>query len=140
MNDFLVISPILIPLTMLILCLGLEMRGIKTDAVAFTGVGLMLAAATMLVVRVAGGGALTMEMGGWEPPYGIVVVADLLAALMVWISAFVVLMVLVYGVKGRAQGHQGGHAHVLIMGLLLGVNGSFLTGDLFNRHRFPGDH
>ena len=80
MNDFLVIAPILIPLTMLIVCLGLETQGKRTGAVAFTGVGLMLAVATALVARVASEGTLTMEMGGWKPPYGIVVVADLLAA------------------------------------------------------------
>jgi multicomponent Na+:H+ antiporter subunit D len=88
--------------------------------------------ATGLVIRVATGGTLTMAVGGWQPPFGIVIVADLLAVLMVWISAFVLLAVMLYGVKGRGHGHQGGHAQVLIQGLLLGVNGSFLTGDLFN--------
>lgn len=132
MNDLLVIAPILLPLVSLIVCLGLEMQGKKTGWLSIGSVALTLVGATVLVARVASGGALTMEMGGWKPPYGIVIVADLLAALMVWISAFVVLAVMVYGVKGRGSGAQSGHAHVLIQGLLLGVNGSFLTGDLFN--------
>ncbi len=132
MNDFLVIAPILVPLMTLILCLGLEMSGKRTGMISFISVALTLAVATGLVARVATGGALTMDMGGWKPPYGIAIVADLLAALMVWISAFVVLMVMLYGIKGRGKAHQGGQAQVLIQGLLLGVNGSFLTGDLFN--------
>lgn len=132
MNDFLVIGPILIPLVTLIVCLALEMWGKKTAAVSFFGVAATLAVATLLVARVNSGGALTMEMGGWRPPYGIVIVADLLAALMVWISAFVVLVVLVYGINGRLPEKTGGHVHVLVQGLLLGVCGSFLTGDLFN--------
>ena len=132
MNDLLVIAPILLPLAALVLCLGLEMQGKRTGWLSMASVALTLVGATVLVARVASGGAITMEMGGWKPPYGIVIVADLLAALMVWISAFVVLAVMVYGVRGRGRGHQGGHAHVLIQGLLLGVNGSFLTGDLFN--------
>jgi multicomponent Na+:H+ antiporter subunit D len=132
MNDLMVIAPILLPLMTLILCLGLEMSGKRTGMVSLISVGVTLAVATGLVMRVATGGTLTMAVGGWQPPFGIVIVADLLAALMVWISAFVVLAVMVYGVKGRGHGHQSGHAQVLIQGLLLGVNGSFLTGDLFN--------
>ena len=132
MNDLMVIAPILLPLMTLILCLGLEMSGKRTGMVSLISVGVTLAVATGLVMRVASSGTLTMAVGGWQPPFGIVIVADLLAALMVWISAFVVLAVMVYGVKGRGHGHQSGHAQVLIQGLLLGVNGSFLTGDLFN--------
>lgn len=132
MNDLLVIAPILLPLCTLIICLGLEMRGKSTSVFSFISVAITLASATALVAKVSAGGALTMHVGAWKPPYGIVIVADLLAALMVWISAFVVLMVLLYGVKGRGHGHHSGHAQVLIQGLLLGVNGSFLTGDLFN--------
>ncbi|QTN31880.1 Na+/H+ antiporter subunit D [Akkermansiaceae bacterium] len=132
MNDFLVIAPILLPLVTLIVCLMLEMWGKDARVVSFSSVVATLGVATLLVARVNGGGALTMEMGGWRPPYGIVIVADLLAALMIWISAFVVLVVMIYGLGGRLAEQKGGHVHVLVQGLLLGVSGSFLTGDLFN--------
>ncbi len=132
MNDFLIITPILLPLVMLIVCLALEMRGQKAGAVSLVSVIITLGVSTALVLRVRESGTLTMHMGGWTPPYGIVLVADLLTAMMIWISSFVVMVVLIYGIKGRAPEKQTEHVHVLIQGLLLGVNGSFLTGDLFN--------
>lgn len=133
MSDLLVFTPILLPLLMVIISLIMETRGMKTDKVAFVGASLLLIAASLLVYRVNSEGILTMQMGGWRPPYGIVIVGDMLAALMIWISAFVAFAILVFGVAGKEKPKRGsGHVHVLIWGLLLGVNGSFLTGDLFN--------
>lgn len=132
MNDFLIIIPILLPLVMLVASLAMERSGKDAGALSLAGVIGVLAAATALVWRVDQGGPITMNMGGWQPPYGIVFVADLLAAMMVWISAFVVMVVLIYGLKGRNPDKHQGYTHVLIQGLLLGVNGAFLTGDLFN--------
>lgn len=132
MNDLLLVAPILIPLVSLIVCLGLEVSGRKPDGISFIGVFLTLVVSTIMVYRLRNGDIETMHMGGWKPPFGIVIVADLFSALMLWISAFVVLVVLIYGIYGQASNGRKGYVQVLVNGLLLGVNGSFLTGDLFN--------
>ena len=131
MTDLLVVSPLLVPLVALVLGL-IPWRGAHTaERISLAAALLALGCATALLATVHGSGTLTVRAGGWAPPFGIVLVADTLSALMLWISAFVTLAVLIYGVRGGG-GDDGGKLHVLIQGLMLGVNGSFLTGDLFN--------
>lgn len=131
MTDLLVISPLLVPLVALVLGLvpGAGRRG--AGRISLAASVLTLVCASLLLATVHGSGTLTLRAGGWAPPFGIVLVADTLAALMVWIGSFVALAVLIYGTRGRDDGDDG-RVHILIQGLMLGVNGSFLTGDLFN--------
>jgi multicomponent K+:H+ antiporter subunit D len=68
--------------------------------------------------------------GDWPAPFGIVLVVDRLAAVMLVLTAVLALVCLVY-----AQAHwdrAGVHFYALFQFLLMGLNGAFLTGDLFN--------
>jgi len=132
MTEALVIAPLLVPLVSLVLCLALANSRRVTECISIAAAVLMLAAATGLLAVIDKQGILTLRAGGWAPPYGIVLVADTLSALMLWISAFTALAVLIYGVCREGGERRPGHLYVLIHGLMLGVNGSFLTGDLFN--------
>ncbi len=69
-------------------------------------------------------------ISAWPAPYGIVLVVDRLSALMVTLSATLALPALLYSV---ARWERVG-VHYLPLGqfLLMGLNGAFLTGDLFN--------
>jgi multicomponent K+:H+ antiporter subunit D len=69
-------------------------------------------------------------IGDWRAPIGIVLVVDRLSALMVLVNSILGLAVLVYSV-GRWD-RMGVHYHSLLQFLLMGLNGAFLTGDLFN--------
>jgi multicomponent Na+:H+ antiporter subunit D len=131
-TEALVIAPLLVPLVSLVLCLALANSRRVTEWISITAAVLMLAAASGLLAVIDKEGTLTLRAGGWAPPYGIVLVADTLSALMLWISAFTALAVLIYGVCREGGERSPGHLYVLIHGLMLGVNGSFLTGDLFN--------
>ncbi|MBT8038095.1 MAG: Na+/H+ antiporter subunit D [Verrucomicrobiae bacterium] len=132
MNDLLLISPILLPLLLLIGCLASSRHERRSSVISLVGTAVLLAACSVLLFKVSTHGTLTLAVGGWMPPFGIVLVADLLSVLMLWISALVGLVVLIYGINVGSAGTRPGHVYVLIQGLLLGVNGSFLTGDLFN--------
>jgi multicomponent K+:H+ antiporter subunit D len=69
-------------------------------------------------------------VGNWAAPWGIVLVADRLSALMVALTALLALVAL-----GAAHGRwdqRGEHFHPLLQVQLMGLNGAFLTGDLFN--------
>lgn len=70
------------------------------------------------------------RIGGWPPPFGIVLVVDRLAAIMVALSATIALSVLVYSIARWDRPGQPFHA--LLQFLAMGLNGAFLTGDLFN--------
>ena len=77
-------------------------------------------------------GLLVGQMGGWPAPMGITFVADGLSALMVLLAAVIAPVVAVYGAAEAPlrRGRRG--FFPLLHILLLGVNGAFLTGDLFN--------
>ncbi len=69
-------------------------------------------------------------LGGWVAPYGIVLVVDRLSALMLALNAAIALPVHVYSLARWDR--VGVHYHSLLQFLLMGLNGAFLTGDLFN--------
>lgn len=91
----------------------------------------MLVAAVFLYVQVSEHGVLVLRSGSWPAPFGITLVADLLSAVMVLVTAVIGLGVAVYA-AGSGTGKFRGYFTPLYQALLMGVNGSFLTGDLFN--------
>ncbi len=70
------------------------------------------------------------RLGDWAPPVGIVLVADPLAAWMLIVTALVAVLALLAAVRGEDA--EGPNFHVLWQWQLCGLNGAFLTGDLFN--------
>lgn len=72
----------------------------------------------------------TYQLGNWPVPYGIVLVVDPLSALMVTLTSILALCAVVFS---AARWHRAGqHFNSLFQLLLMGLNGAFLTGDLFN--------
>lgn len=78
------------------------------------------------------GRILVSQMGSWPAPFGITVVIDPLAALMLSISSLVCLAVYIYTLTQLHDRYAGGFFHPLFHLLVLGVQWSFITGDLFN--------
>lgn len=74
---------------------------------------------------------LVSQMGNWAAPFGITVVVDPLAAIMLCITAVVCLAVYIYCL-GQLGDLEGGYFHPLFHFLIFGVQWSFITGDLFN--------
>ncbi|TNF36820.1 MAG: monovalent cation/H+ antiporter subunit D, partial [Gammaproteobacteria bacterium] len=69
-------------------------------------------------------------LGNWAPPFGIVLVLDRLSALMLALTASLAVPVILYAVCGTDR--QGRNFHALFQFQLMGINGAFLAGDLFN--------
>ena len=69
-------------------------------------------------------------IGGWPAPFGIVLVVDRLTAVMLTLGAIVSLATLVYSIARWDR--PGQPFHSLLQFLAMGLNGAFLTGDLFN--------
>lgn len=68
--------------------------------------------------------------GEWDTPFGIVLVIDRLAAIMLALTATIALVSLIYAQVNWNR--AGVHFHALFQFLLMGLNGAFSTGDLFN--------
>ncbi|MEP2782714.1 MAG: Na+/H+ antiporter subunit D [Pseudoruegeria sp.] len=96
------------------------------------GSAVLLIAAANLMLAVLDQGVVAGQMGGWEAPFGVTLVADYLSGVMVVITAITALAVSVYAAAeiSERQAYLGFHA--LFQVLIAGVCGAFLTGDLFN--------
>ena len=80
-------------------------------------------------------GPAVVQLGGWAAPAGISLVADRLSALLLLVSALVLLSVLLYAIgQGAADGRRSPVAvfHPCYLVLAAGIAMAFLTGDLFN--------
>lgn len=69
-------------------------------------------------------------LGDWQPPFGIMLVLDRLSAMLLLLTAVLAAFALLYACRGDDQ--RGPNFHALFQFQLLGINGAFLTGDLFN--------
>lgn len=135
--EHLIIAPILIPFFAGALMLIYDERQRRAKlAISIVAVVATLLAAIELLMR-SKGNELTGNndigfylLGDWAAPYGIVLVIDRLSAMMLVLTALLALPALVYAAAGWHR--QGQHFHSLFQFLLMGLNGAFLTGDLFN--------
>lgn len=127
----LTIAPLLLPLLagVLILLLG-ERRLAAQRALSLAAVALSIPLALLLLSRAAQGEIAVYALGNWPAPFGIVLVADRLSAFMLTITALLSAFALAHAVRGDDR--LGPHFHVLFQLQLFGLNGAFLTGDLFN--------
>ena len=91
---------------------------------------LSLGLALMLAGIASEGEPQVYLLGNWVAPFGIVLVLDRLSALMLTLTAVLGLAVLLYAINGWDR--RGPHFHSLFQFQLMGINGAFLTGDLFN--------
>ncbi len=82
------------------------------------------------------GEPVTFNSGGWQPPFGITIVADLLSMLFVVMTQVVMLTGIIYalGSKDAVVGYPA--FYTLFLTLATGLTGAFLTGDLFNMFVF----
>ena len=131
MNMHLTIAPILIPFVAGTLLLALRSLPLPLRrALAVISSLVQVAFGLALLMAVSGGDILVYRLGDWPAPWGIVLVADRLAAWMVLITAVLALFAVIHA--GDGQDQRGRHFHVLFQMQLFGLAGAFLTGDLFN--------
>jgi multicomponent K+:H+ antiporter subunit D len=127
----LAVLPVLLPLSAgaLLLLAGRASRDVER-AIALAATAALLPLAVLLLDRTAGGELLVYYNGNWPAPYGVVLVVDRLSALMLSLTALLALGALLYAMAGDDR--LGPRFHMLFQMQLLGINGAFLTGDLFN--------
>ena len=90
----------------------------------------MVLVAIRNVVVTGNGAVLAYRLGDWPAPFGIVLVLDRLSATMVLLASVLALLVAIHAASGWDR--RGRHFHPLLQFQAMGVNGAFLTGDVFN--------
>ena len=130
MNHWIILPAVIPALTASFLLLALRHRLEAQRAVSIVATTLLLAVALFLLVQSSIGVPLVYRLGNWEAPFGIVLVVDRLTATMLTLSATLALCVAVFASGGDDR--AGRHFHPLFQFQILGINGAFLTGDIFN--------
>jgi multicomponent K+:H+ antiporter subunit D len=131
MNHWL-IAPVLVPALMgPLMVLWMRHDLLQQRVFGTFGTFLTLIVAIKLNLMAAGGEVLVYRLGNWSAPFGIVLMLDRLAAMMLLLTALLALIVQLYGI-GSGWDRKGWHFHSLWLFQLMGVNGAFLTGDAFN--------
>ncbi len=128
----LVALPVLVPLIAGALSLALWRSRRAQRLIAVVGTGTLLVVSVWLLVAAADAGVLVMHMGDWPGPFGIVLVADLLGAIMTVLGAITGFAVAIYSLGTIGKHHERFGYYPLLHILLAGCSGAFLTGDLFN--------
>ena len=128
----LLVVPIVLPLltTAGLLLLGTTRRRFKARLNVLSTLAGLIVAVTLLW-HVDHSGAIDVYLASnWEAPFGIVLVADRLSALMLVLTGMVSLCAALYAEAGWAR--AGVYFHPLFQLQIMGLNGAFLTGDFFN--------
>jgi len=130
--NLLLVLPIVLPLCGAAACMMVWRSRQAQRAVSVVVSFALLAAAIAIFIAVRNESFLTTAIGSWPAPFGIVLVVDLLSALMLVVSAVIAVATTIYTLASMDVRHERFGYYPLSMLLMMGVNGAFLTGDLFN--------
>ncbi len=88
--------------------------------------------AVLIMNRIGVDGPQTLQIGNWPAPFGISLVADMFSVILVLVTSLVVSICLLYAFASIGRERELNYFYPLVLFLLTGINGSFLTGDIFN--------
>ncbi|SIO84168.1 Na+/H+ antiporter subunit D [Nocardiopsis sp. JB363] len=134
---YLVPLPVVLPLFAAGVKLAMGIRWPRVQQwLSVISLALVLLTGAALMVGADMFGPQAVQVGGWETPIGITLVADRLSALLVTVSAAITLAVLIYSI-GQGMAGKGEVAPLSVyqptyLILVAGVSNAFLAGDLFN--------
>jgi multicomponent Na+:H+ antiporter subunit D len=115
-----------------VLCLLTYRSNRLQKILGVTGTVLLFAASVALFASTMKSDILVLQIGSWPAPFGITLVSDLFSATMQLLTSIVGLAVGWYSLAMIGEGRIAFGYFALFHFLMMGVNGAFLTGDIFN--------
>lgn len=123
--------PILAPLIFIILLLAVRSNTLA-KWIGVIGSGILFFISIYLFLIVKEKGIISLNMGDWKAPFGIVLVIDYLSSIMLMATALIAIALSIYSIKYLHIEHKQSKFYVFFFSLIMGVNGAFTTGDAFN--------
>lgn len=124
--------PILIPLTTAVISLFFRHQPKVMRYCGVLGTLALLGSAIALLWQVRHDGIQVVQLGGWAAPFGISVVVDLFSGIMVLVAAVMGFLLSIYSLGDIDSERQKFGYYPFYHFLLMGVCGTFITGDIFN--------
>lgn len=132
MTEILIFYPLLVQIFFAILLMFLWSRVEWQKRISQLGSVVNLAVGVALFIAIWQEGTTSVQAGSWEAPFGISFVADIFGVTMVVLTGIAGLAVSVFSASSVNRARlKFGYFPILHL-LLLGLNGAFLTGDIFN--------
>ena len=126
------VFPIVIPALAAILMMFMPKQVQLQRAMALGALVITAIVSLFLVHTVSTEGIQTLNLGNWQAPFGITLVSDMLSALLVTTSTLLTLFIAWFAVHYFSDSYEGNYLYISMLFLLVGVNGAFTTGDIFN--------
>ena len=131
MNN-LIVLPLIIPIMTAVILVFLRKNIILQRIISIFTMIFITVISIMVLSAVQTEGIIKLDFGGWLPPFGILFVADSFSMLLVVVANVVTIICLIYAFSTIGARHEHMFFYPFVLLLIAGVNGSFLTGDIFN--------
>ena len=128
----LLLFPILIPLLFAAILLFFPKNVSMQRTTAAGGAVATLIAVLFLLFKVKADGVQAVTLGSWDAPFGITMVSDMLSVLLVLSATIITVFVIFYSIPTIGIEREKSFYYPAVLFLLVGVNGAFTTGDIFN--------
>ncbi|CAM5219341.1 Multisubunit sodium/proton antiporter MrpD subunit OS=Ureibacillus acetophenoni OX=614649 GN=SAMN05877842_11299 PE=3 SV=1 [Ureibacillus acetophenoni] len=131
MNNIIVL-PLIIPIITAVILVFLRENKILQRIITLITMIFVIGVSITLLLIVQSEGIMRLDFSGWLPPFGILFVADSFSMLLVSAANIVAVICLIYAFSTIGYRHEHMYFYPFVLLLIAGVNGSFLTGDIFN--------
>ena len=133
---YLIPSVVVGPLLAAALCLVVSRRPRVQNVITIVTLTGILVVSGVLLRLTDVHGMHTVQVGGWDAPVGITLVADRLSAMMLLVASIVLLSVIIYAVGQGVRDGSGDQPTSIFLptylALAAGLAAAFIAGDLFN--------
>ncbi|MGY6741469.1 MAG: proton-conducting transporter transmembrane domain-containing protein [Cecembia sp.] len=132
MNNPYIVLPIILQLVaaVVLMFFWTKTKAQKLLSIIFSVAAVLVAA--YLLISVWHEGILVTQSGNWKAPFGITFVADLLGVTLVLVSSIAALGVSIFSSGSMREERLKFGYYPVFHFLVMGLQGAFLTGDIFN--------
>jgi len=127
-----IVLPLIVPVITAILLVFLREHIILQRIISVLTLSFVVLIGIVLLIAIQEQGVLRIDFSGWGPPFGILFVADSFAVLLVLIANIVAVICVLYALFTIGNSYEKMYFYPFVLLMVAGVNGSFLTGDIFN--------
>jgi multicomponent Na+:H+ antiporter subunit D len=124
--------PVMLPLLAGVVLFLMRRSQEWQERISLAALAVNLGVALAIISATAGGEMFFHRMGMWPFPYGIILAADRLTGTMLVLSSTIIGACVVFALGYLKTAQRKEVFHPLIHFQLMGIQGAFLTGDLFN--------
>ncbi|SCY91002.1 MULTISPECIES: Na+/H+ antiporter subunit D [unclassified Lysinibacillus] len=127
-----IVLPLIVPVITAILLVFLKEHVMLQRIISLLTLSFIVIISIILLLEIQHQGILRIDFSGWAPPFGISFVADSFATLLVLVANLVAVICILYAIFTIELRYEKMYFYPFTLLMVAGVNGSFLTGDIFN--------